>query len=125
MEKNHICQAYEIHQPIIEQVSHQIPTEDQLLELAQIFKIFGDATRIKILSALSVGELCVCDITQVIGASQSTVSHQLRLLRAYRLVKVRREGKGAFYSLDDSHVLSIIQAGLEHVREEEIDHDEA
>lgn len=113
----HQCHNHEAHQQIIANAA--IPNEEQLNELAQLFKIFGDPTRIKILSALAAGELCVCDIAELVNASQSTVSHQLRLLRAYRLVKVRREGKGAFYSLDDIHVLSIISAGFEHVKEEE------
>lgn len=95
-----------------------MPQDTHLSSLVQTFKLFGDATRLKILMALAKGELCVCDIAQVIGVSQSGVSHQLRLLRAYRLVKVRREGKSAYYSLDDIHVLSIIHAGMDHVCEE-------
>lgn len=112
------CMEHEVHREIIESVSTTLPSDEQLDELAQLFKIFGDPTRVKVLSALSGGELCVCDITELVGASQSTISHQLRLLRAYRLVRSRREGKSAFYSLDDTHVLSIIRAGLEHVKEE-------
>lgn len=100
-----------------------LPEEDRLEELAQTFKIFGDPTRIKILSVLAMGEHSVNDISQIIGASQSSVSHQLRLLRAYRLVRARREGKAAYYSLDDVHVLSIISAGLEHIQEEDSDHE--
>ncbi|MBC8586515.1 ArsR/SmtB family transcription factor [Youxingia wuxianensis] len=120
MNNTPICNGNHIHnQEQLDTVSHIIPTEDELTELAQIFKIFGDNTRIKILAALSAGELCVCDIAQLVGASQSTVSHQLRLLKAYRLVKCRRSGKGAYYSLDDMHVSSIINAGLEHVKEED------
>lgn len=117
-----VCQDQQ-HQQTVKLVSESMPDEGQLMELAQTFKIFGDPTRIKILSALSAGELCVYDLAQLAGASQSTVSHQLRLLRAYRLVKVRREGKGAYYSLDDIHVLSIINAGLEHVKEEDADNE--
>lgn len=110
------CQREE-HLSTIAQIKASTPGDGRLSELAQTFKLFGDFTRIKILCALAAGELCVCDIAELVEASQSTVSHQLRLLRASRLVKVRREGKGAFYSLDDMHVLSIIQAGLEHVKE--------
>lgn len=118
MDKNHACQAHDLHEPAMQAARAAMPQPEQLEELVQTFKIFGDSTRIKILSALAAGELCVCDIAELSEASQSTVSHQLRLLRAYRLVKVRREGKGAFYSLDDTHVLSILRAGLDHVCEE-------
>ena len=91
--------------------------EDELYDLAELFKVFGDSTRIKILYALSERELCVCDISELIGVSQTAISHQLRVLKGAKLVKYRREGKNVFYSLDDDHVRSIINQGMEHVEE--------
>ncbi|WP_371381793.1 ArsR/SmtB family transcription factor [Sporomusa aerivorans] len=84
-------------------------------ELAEMFKILGDPTRIKILHALSRQEMCVCDIAETLGMNQSAVSHQLRTLRAARLVKFRKDGKEAWYSLDDDHVISLMCQGLEHI----------
>ncbi len=94
-----------------------IDRTDTVLQLAETFKVLSDPTRLKILFALSKAELCVCDISCLLGASESAVSHQLRILRAQRLVKYRREGKMAFYSLDDSHIESLFKAGLDHVEE--------
>ena len=85
--------------------------------LAELFRVFGDTTRIKILYALFESELCVGDIAAALGMTQSAVSHQLRVLKANKLVKFRREGKTVFYSLDDDHVRSIIALGMEHVEE--------
>ena len=94
-----------------------LPDDEVLYELADLFRVFGDSTRIKILYALFESELCVNDIAQVVGISQSAVSHQLRLLKASKLVKFRRDGKTVFYSLDDDHVRSMIALGMEHVEE--------
>lgn len=105
------------HEDAMRRALSEMPPDEQLEKLVQTFKLFGDSTRLKILMTLSAGELCVCDIARMIGATQSGVSHQLRLLRAFRLVKARREGKSAYYSLDDIHVLSIIRAGQEHICE--------
>lgn len=91
--------------------------EDVLFDLAELFKIFGDSNRIRILYALSGSEMCVSDIAQVLGLSPSAVSHQLRILKASKLVRSRREGKIIFYMLDDEHVSEIINLGLEHVVE--------
>ena len=88
-----------------------------LYDLAELFRVFGDTTRIKVLYALFESELCVNDIAQVVGISQSAVSHQLRLLKANKLVKFRRDGKTVYYSLDDDHVRSMIALGMEHVEE--------
>ena len=91
--------------------------EEELYDLADLFKVFGDSTRIKILFVLYEGEMCVYDIAQTLDMTQSSISHQLRVLKQNRLVKFRKEGKIVFYSLADEHVFSIIEQGLEHVRE--------
>lgn len=94
-----------------------MPTDDELIDLSELFKIFGDSTRIKILYSLLVSEMCVCDIATLLGMSQSAISHQLRLLKQAGLVKYRRDGKTIFYSLADDHVSTIINQGMEHVQE--------
>ncbi len=91
--------------------------EEELYELADLFKIFGDPTRIKILYALSESEMCVCDIAQRLNMTQSAISHQLKILKQSKLVKNRREGKTVFYSLADGHVKTIMRHGLDHVQE--------
>ncbi|MEA4897722.1 MAG: metalloregulator ArsR/SmtB family transcription factor [Christensenellaceae bacterium] len=94
-----------------------MPPDEQLYDLAELFKVFGDSTRIRILCALSASENCVCDIAQQLGLSQPAVSHQLRMLKLNKLVKSRREGKNIFYALADDHVRLIIDQGMEHIRE--------
>ena len=94
-----------------------IPDENELFDLAELFKVFGDSTRIRILYVLFEAEMCVCDIAALLGMTQSAISHQLRALKNARLVKARREGKTVFYSLADDHVKTIIDQGLEHVAE--------
>ena len=98
-------------------VNEKMPDEDELCDLAEIFKVFGDSTRIKILYVLFEAEMCVCDIAQLLNMNQSAISHQLRILKQNRLVKSRREGKAVFYSLADGHVRTIINQGLEHIQE--------
>lgn len=102
---------------VVARVRDDLPADEVLYDLAELFRVFGDSTRIKILYALFESELCVGDIAQVLELSQSSVSHQLRLLKASKLVKFRREGKAIFYSLDDDHVRTMIALGLEHVEE--------
>lgn len=108
-------------QPLDEQtlqrLQDDLPGDELLYDLAELFRVFGDSTRIKILYALFESELCVNDIAQVVGLSQSAVSHQLRLLKANKLVRFRRDGKTIYYSLDDDHVRSIIALGMDHVEE--------
>ncbi|MCR5632234.1 MAG: metalloregulator ArsR/SmtB family transcription factor [Eubacterium sp.] len=94
-----------------------MPAEEYLYDLADLFRIFGDTTRIRILYSLFDGELCVGDISTILGMSQSSVSHQLRILKDSKLVKFRRDGKSIFYSLDDDHVRSILDLGMEHLEE--------
>lgn len=101
----------------LQKLQDDLPGDEVLYDLAELFRTFGDTTRIKILYALFESELCVNDIAQVVGLSQSAVSHQLRLLKTSKLVKFRREGKAIFYSLDDDHVRSMIALGMEHVEE--------
>ena len=105
------------HQEIVERVNQAMPPEETLFDLAELFKVFGDSTRIRILCVLSESELCVCDIAQLLGMTQSAISHQLRILKQFRLIKNRREGKSVFYSLADAHVHRMIGQGLEHIRE--------
>ena len=102
---------------IIQSVQEQQPDDEILYDLAELFKVFGDSTRIKILYSMFENELCVNDIARLLNLSQSSVSHQLRILKTSKLVKFRREGKSIFYSLDDEHVRSIISMGMEHVEE--------
>lgn len=98
-------------------IVNQLPEFNALKELADFFKVFGDPTRLKILYALSLNEMCVCDLSTILNANQSTVSHQLRLLKQTRLVKYRRDGKNIYYSLNDKHINQIIDIGLTHINE--------
>lgn len=111
------CNCTVVHESTIEKVKGLMPPEENLYDLAELFKVFGDTTRIKILCALFESEMCVCDIAELLGMTQSAISHQLRALKLARLVKFRREGKVVFYSLDDDHVQSIFSLGLVHVNE--------
>ena len=111
------CGFLFVHEHTVERVLSELPDDETLYDLAELFKVFGDSTRIKILYALFEAELCVCDIAQLLGLTQSAVSHQLRVLKTSRLVKPRREGKTVFYSLDDDHVRKIIAQGMEHIKE--------
>lgn len=111
------CEITQVHQGAVDQVRQVLPPDEVLSDLADLFKIFGDSTRIKILYALLRSELCVCDIADLLGLTQSAISHQLRALKNARLVSSRREGKTVFYALADDHVKTIIDQGLEHVLE--------
>jgi DNA-binding transcriptional ArsR family regulator len=102
---------------IVKKVLQNMPQDETLYDLAELFKVFGDSGRIKILYALFEAELCVGDIAQLLGLTQTAVSHQLRILKANKLVKARKDGKNVFYSLSDNHVYSIINQGMEHVNE--------
>lgn len=94
-----------------------MPTEDQMYDLAELFKVFGDSTRIRILYVLFESDVCVADIAEALNMTQSAISHQLRILKQNRLVKARRDGKQIYYSLDDDHVRSVIAQGMEHILE--------
>ncbi len=106
------------HPESIEKIRENMPDEDTLIDLSELFKVFGDSTRIKILTALSCGELCVCDIGAAVGMTSSAVSHQLRILKNARLVSFRRDGKTIFYSLADDHVGTMLSQGIEHINED-------
>ena len=109
--------AHEEHKSIVDEVKGSMPNADTLFELADFFKVFGDSTRIRIMCALFERELSVCCIADIVGMEQSTVSHQLRVLRQENLVKVRRDGKQSYYSLEDDHIRQIFEMGLEHILE--------
>ena len=111
------CAVTQVHPDAVERVRELLPRDETLYDLAELFKIFGDSTRVKILYALLESELCVCDIAKLMDVSQSAVSHQLRVLKANRLVKPRKDGKTVFYSLADDHVRKIIAQGMEHIEE--------
>ena len=112
------CQEEELHPEAIHRVQEKLPQDEVLYDLAELFKIFGDSTRVKILYALlEAEELCVCDIAKLLEVSQSAVSHQLRVLKTSKLVKFRKEGKTVFYSLADEHVIRILSQGMEHIME--------
>jgi len=111
------CQVECIHTATVTEVAGKMTAEETLLELAELFKAFADSTRVRILHALSFSELCVCDLACLLSMSSSAVSHQLRVLRAQKIVKYRKEGKNVIYSLDDDHVSVLLQHGLEHVNE--------
>ena len=111
------CEYMYVHQDVVNKVKQDMPQDETLYDLAELFKVFGDSTRIKILYALFEAELCVCDIAQLLSVSQTAVSHQLRVLKNNKLVKFRKEGKIVFYSLADDHVRRIIDQGIEHVEE--------
>ncbi len=112
-----ICEKCETHENAIDKVKKAMPQEETLYDLAELYKVFGDSTRIKILYSLFNGEMCVCDIASVLGMTLSAISHQLRILKSAKLVKFRRDGKTVYYSLDDEHVHDIIGLGLSHICE--------
>ena len=112
-----VCEEVCTHQEILDRVKPEMPDEERLYDLAELFKVFGDTTRIRILYALFESELCVCDIAELLNMSQSAISHQLRVLKQARLVRNRREGKTVYYFLADDHVRTIIGQGMEHIDE--------
>jgi DNA-binding transcriptional ArsR family regulator len=115
--QNGVCKTMFVHEETVKAVMESMPREEQLYELADFFKIVGDTTRIKILHALLVAEMCVCDLSNLLNVSQSAVSHQLRTLRQADLVTFRKQGKVVFYSLKDEHIRQIINFGLQHAME--------
>ena len=111
------CDDFFAHEEVVQAVQGHMPEESTLYDLAELFKVFGDSTRIRILYVLSESEMCVCDLAQLLNMTRSAISHQLRILKQFRLVKSRREGKSVIYSLADEHVHRIISQGYEHIRE--------
>ncbi len=111
------CDFIHAHEDVVEQVRRTMPGEDTLYDLTELFRIFADSTRVRILYVLEESEMCVCDLAALLGMTQSAISHQLRALKNARLVKARRDGKTVFYSLADQHVKTILDQGLEHISE--------
>lgn len=111
------CSCTVIHQDVLEKVKEKLPCDEKLFDLSEFFKVFSDSTRVKILSALLISEMCVCDLSALLQVTQSAISHQLRLLKAFRLVKSKKVGKVVYYSLNDDHVKSILELGLLHLDE--------
>jgi len=111
------CQVECMNPEVVDEVSAKMEAEETLFHLAELFKALGDSTRVRILHALSFSELCVCALASILDMSSSAVSHQLRVLRSHKLVKYRRDGKNAIYSLDDMHVQTLFEQGLQHVNE--------
>lgn len=114
---NVACSETHQHAENVGKVKEGMLSERDFLFMAELFKALGDYTRVRILYALSINELCVCALAEVLDMSQSAISHQLRLLRAAKLVRYRKEGKNVFYALDDDHVRNLVTQGLDHIRE--------
>ncbi len=112
------CEVTEVHEELVGIVNKKMPSVDELSNLAELFKVFGDTTRIRILYVLFTAEVCVCDLAEALDMTQSAVSHQLKVLKQSKLVKSRREGKSIFYSLADEHVRTIIAQGWDHLKED-------
>ena len=111
------CDVICVHEDMIQKVKKLLPEEELIKELADFYKVFGDATRVKILCVLLESEMCVCDLAELLEMTQSAISHQLRVLKQMKLVKNRREGKTVYYSLADGHIQNIISQGMEHIQE--------
>ena len=112
-----VCEFIHAHNATVEKVRDNLPVEESLYDLAELYKVFGDSTRIKILYVLFEAEMCVCDIAALLGMTVSAISHQLRVLKSARLVRYRREGKTMFYALVDDHVRTILGQGMDHIME--------
>ena len=116
--ENDVCESDVVHENVVEKVRAALPDEELLADVAELFKVSGDSTRTRILSALFESELCVCDIASLLNMTKSAVSHQLRILRQTKIVKYRKQGKEVYYSLDDEHISRIYKMALEHLSEE-------
>lgn len=111
------CEVNHVHEDVVSRLGHRMPDEHKLEDVAELFKMFGDKTRAKILCALNMEELCVCDLAALLGMNQSAISHQLRLLKTVRLVRSRKQGREVYYSLDDQHIQAIFAMAFTHVSE--------
>ena len=112
-----VCEIVHLHPARVAELRQVLIGTDDVIDLAETFRVLGDPTRVRILDALSHGELCVCDLAALVSMSESAVSHQLRLLRNLRLVRPRRDGRMVFYALDDRHIITLFRQGLRHVQE--------
>lgn len=115
--KEELYECDVMHPEAVEKAQKTLPKDETIYDIAELFKVFGDSTRMKIICALMEAELCVCDIATIVGTTQSAISHQLRVLKQAKLVKYRKEGKVVYYTLADEHVIQIYQKGREHVEE--------
>ena len=113
-----VCEVFDPDTEVVKKLQDKKLEENVIYDLAETFKVLGDPTRIKILYALKESELCVCDLSELLGMSSSAISHQLRVLRNNKLVKFRKEGRSVYYSLDDQHVICFLGQGLKHVLED-------
>ena len=113
-----VCEANVIHQDAVAKVRENMQDEDPIYEVAELFKVFGDSTRARIICAPTVSELCVCDLSCLLNMSQSAISHQLRILKHARMVKNRRAGKVVYYSLTDDHIKTLFEIAFEHIMED-------
>lgn len=111
------CEDENSNIEVVKRIKSQMIKDDEIFDLAELFKVFGDSTRMKIINALMMEELCVCDIAEIANSTPSAISHQLRVLKQAKLVKYRKDGKSVFYSLDDEHVREIFEKGREHIEE--------
>lgn len=111
------CDVIYVHDDKVKEVLKELPPEETIKELADFYKVFGDATRVKILCVLLRSQMCVCDLAQMLGMTQSAISHQLRILKQMKLVRNKRDGKTVYYSLADGHIQNIISQGMEHIME--------
>lgn len=114
-----VCESTVIHEDVLERVRRQMPEEEPVYEVSELFRVFGDSTRARIICALNLEEMCVCDLSALLNMTQSAVSHQLRVLKAARIVKNRKAGRVVYYSLDDDHIGKIFAMAFAHVTEEE------
>ncbi len=118
MDQSNLCCSHEeTHEQALEAVRLAMDEPEVTVELASFYKVFGDGTRVRILCALLISELCVCDLAELLEMTQSAISHQLRVLKQAKLVKNRRDGKTIYYSLADGHIQTIISQGMEHIKE--------
>ena len=111
------CEEEVLNTEIVQKIKSELMEDEKIFDLAELFKVFGDSTRMKIINALMMDELCVCDIAEITNSTPSAISHQLRVLKQAKLVKYRKEGKSVIYSLDDDHVREIFEKGREHIEE--------
>ena len=118
MDKMDLCECNIIHEDVVERVRRQMPDETPVYEVSELFKVFGDSTRSRIICALRLEEMCVCDLAALLNMTQSAISHQLRILRSSRLVKSRKQGRMVYYSLDDAHIGEIFSLAFTHIMEE-------
>lgn len=119
-EKNIVetCEVPVIHEGVLARVREKMPAEEPVYEVSELFKVFGDSTRARIICALNIEEMCVCDLSALLNMTQSAISHQLRLLKVSRIVKSRKQGRVVYYSLDDAHIGQIFAMAFDHVMEE-------